>query len=78
MAINVEAFGPLDVFQEMVAEFSQRLKAIDPAPGHDEVLVPGEPERRSKAERGQTGIPLPEKTWERIQETAASVGLEWN
>jgi len=77
MAVNVEAFGPLDTFEGMVAEFSQRIKAIDPAPGYDEVLVPGEPERRSQAERERTGIPLPEKTWERLRETAASVGLEW-
>ena len=78
MAVNVEAFGPLDDFQGMVTGFSQRIKEIDPAPGFDEILVPGEPERRSKAEREQTGIPLPEKTWDRIKETAASVGLEWD
>jgi uncharacterized oxidoreductase len=78
IAINVEAFGLQEDFEEMVAAFSQRLKAIDPAPGHDEVLVPGEPERRSKAERERTGIPLPEKTWERLLETAASLGMEWD
>ena len=77
IAINVEAFDLQDAFEGMVAEFSERLKAIDPAPGSDEVLVPGEPERRSKAERERTGIPLPEKTWARICETAASVGLAW-
>jgi LDH2 family malate/lactate/ureidoglycolate dehydrogenase len=76
-AINVEAFGPLDEFKAMVAEFSERLKGIDCAPGCDEVMVPGEPERRSRAEREQAGIPLPEKTWERLQETAASLGLAW-
>ena len=77
MAVNVEAFGPQDEFEEMVTEFSKRIKEIERAPGCDEILVPGEPERRSKVERERAGIPLPEKTWERLKETAASVGLEW-
>ena len=78
IAINVRAFGAQEDFEEMVASFSGRLKAIDPAPGVDEVLVPGEPERRSKAERERNGIPLPEKTWERLRETAVSLGLQWD
>ena len=77
MAVNVEAFGPLADFQEMVTGFSERIKATERAADCDEILVPGEPEWRSKAQRERTGIPLPEKTWERLRETAASVGMVW-
>jgi uncharacterized oxidoreductase len=61
----------------MVADFGQRLKATPRAPGCAEILLPGEPEWRCKMERERTGIPLPEKTWARIAETAASLGLQW-
>jgi LDH2 family malate/lactate/ureidoglycolate dehydrogenase len=75
VAVNIEAFQPLDAFRELVADFGRRLKATPRAAGCAEILLPGEPEWRCKAERERTGIPLPEKTWERIRETAASLGL---
>ncbi|MGH2461987.1 MAG: Ldh family oxidoreductase [Chloroflexota bacterium] len=52
----------------------ERLKAVPPAPGSSGVLIPGEPESRSRAERLVNGIPLAEDTWERIQSTARSLG----
>ena len=78
MAVNLEAFQPLDEFRRMVADFTVRVKATPRAADVAEILVPGEPEWRSKAERERTGIPLPEKTWDRIVETAKSLGLTWN
>ena len=41
-----------------------------------EVLVPGEPESRMRAERAANGVPLPDDTWAAIVETARSVGLD--
>jgi hydroxycarboxylate dehydrogenase B len=53
----------------------RRIKGIPPAPGIDEVLLPGEPERRARADRERSGVPVEEATLEAIRETAASVGL---
>ena len=75
VAVNIGAFQPLDEFRTMVADFIERLKATRRAPDCEEILLPGEPEWRCRAERGRTGIPLPHKTWQRIEETAASLGL---
>jgi uncharacterized oxidoreductase len=75
MAVNIEVFQPLDEFRRMVADFAARLKATRRAPDCEEILLPGEPEWRCKAERERAGIPLPEKTWSRIRETAESLGL---
>ncbi len=46
-----------------------------PEPG-GEVLTPGEPERRRKAERLVEGIDLPEETWESILSAARRAGLD--
>jgi uncharacterized oxidoreductase len=40
-----------------------------------EVLVPGEPERRVKAERMKNGVPLTDDTWASISAAARHVGL---
>jgi uncharacterized oxidoreductase len=77
IAVNVEAFQPVDEFRQMAADFASGIKATPRAPDCDEILLPGEPEWQCKAQRERDGIPLPEKTWERIGETAASLGLAW-
>ncbi len=74
-AINIEAFQPLASFQAMVAEFTQRIKAMPRAAGHDEIFVPGEHEWRTKQVRERAGIALPEVTWGRISDIAHTLGL---
>ena len=49
------------------------IKASPPAPGFDEVLLPGEPEQRAFAQRSAEGIPLDERSLADI--VAAGVGL---
>ncbi len=49
---------------------AKRLKSQPPAEGFDEVLLPGEPESRSRAERMEKGIPLPDATWDAITTVA--------
>jgi uncharacterized oxidoreductase len=76
-AVDIAAFQPLSDFRAKVAEFRRRVKETPRAPGVDEILVPGEPEWRSKAQRERDGIPLPERTWASIGEAAESVGFAW-
>ena len=39
-------------------DFLSTLKSIPPAPGHEKVLVAGQPEWESERERRKNGIPL--------------------
>ena len=41
----------------------------------EEVLTPGEPERRARASRTTSGVPLPDETWAAIVQTARDVGV---
>ncbi|MBN1934980.1 MAG: Ldh family oxidoreductase [Anaerolineae bacterium] len=77
VVVRIEAFQGLDEYRRMVGEFAQQIKATPRAPGVDEILLPGEPEWRSKAQREREGIPLPEKTWADLTEAAASVQVAW-
>ena len=74
-AIQVDAFQPLAEFEQQVAELGQRLKATPRAAGVDEILLPGEPEWRCRAQRLRDGIPMPEKTWDRLLELARGLNV---
>ena len=39
------------------------------------LLVPGDPERKTRAERTRNGVPLPDDTWAAIVNTAREVGV---
>ena len=39
------------------------------------VLIPGDPERKMRAERTKNGVPLPDDTWAAIVNTAREVGV---
>jgi uncharacterized oxidoreductase len=63
-------------FDGEVARYIAFVKDSKLAVGHDEVLIPGEPEARTRAERGKNGVPLTEDTWSSIVTTAKSVGID--
>jgi hypothetical protein len=46
-----------------------------PAPGFDEVLLPGEPEACVRARRERQGVPIPEETWQAVCKTGAELGM---
>jgi uncharacterized oxidoreductase len=52
------------------------LKASKPITPDGEILMPGEPEQRSKAKRGAEGIPLDDNTLSQIRGAAKGVGVE--
>ena len=60
---------------ELLGRLLADLKAIAPAPGHDEVLVPGEPEARARAERERDGIPLPPTLRKSLEALSADLGV---
>src|SRR5262249_24875127 len=76
LAMNPAALGDPAAYAASADETIRRIKAVPPAHGFDEVLVPGEPEEQSRAERQATGIPIPEETWTRITETARELGAD--
>lgn len=50
------------------------VKSSPARAGFDAVMVPGEPERRTRAERERHGIPLDRNTWRQLLEAARRAG----
>ena len=67
---------PQHLFDAEVARYVSYFKDSPLASGHDEVLIPGEPEQAMRLERTKNGVPLTDDTWASIVATARSVGIE--
>jgi uncharacterized oxidoreductase len=73
--IDPDVFGERRQLLDEVAALIGYVKSARPRPGFDEVLVPGEPERRRRVERLQRGIEVDGRTWTEILDTARMLGL---
>ena len=73
--MQVGAFHDDDWFAREVGAYVEYWKAARPARPGEEVLVPGEKERMTMAERREHGLPLSEGAWEDILEAARKVGM---
>src|ERR1700744_3068834 len=57
-AMRIDAFRPAADFKQHMDNWIRRFRSATPAPGHDKVLIPGDPEREMESRRRSEGIPL--------------------
>ncbi len=74
-AVDPAAFGDAETYVEMVGETLAAAKRVEPAPRRAEVLVPGEPEVRTRQAREREGTALPAATWAELAKVADRFGL---
>ncbi len=75
-AWRVDAFRDVGEFKADMKRMVHHLRGLRPRPGTQEVLVPGDPEAKSREERLLLGIPLDPETVEQLKELAQEFGLE--
>ncbi len=64
-AIDISAFTNIDTYRQNIDDLVSGIKHL-PRSGTDEIMVPGEPEKKYGLERKSAGIPLPEGTVRRL------------
>jgi hydroxycarboxylate dehydrogenase B len=64
-----------NVFDGEMTRYVDFIRATKPVAGVEQVLIPGDPERKTRAERARNGVPLPDDTWAAIVNTAREVGV---
>jgi uncharacterized oxidoreductase len=74
--VDPQRIDPAHVFDAEVTRYVDFFKSAKTIVGVDEILIPGDPELRTRAERTQNGVPLPDDTWAAIVATAREVGVD--
>jgi hydroxycarboxylate dehydrogenase B len=72
--IDLSKLGDPAAIARDIESVKAHVKSARPAPGYDDVLVPGEPERRAAAKRMQ-GIEVDDTTWRDIRAAAETLGI---
>jgi LDH2 family malate/lactate/ureidoglycolate dehydrogenase len=75
MAMKPDLFVSRDEYSKRMDALAQRVHACPTAEGFDEVIMPGERERRLEANHRRTGVPFHAKEVTMMQEAAAKAGL---
>lgn len=75
IAIDVARFMPVEEFTARMEHLVALVKSTQAAPGYGEVMVAGDPEWRTEAERLKNGIPIPDGNWETLVKAAGRVGI---
>jgi uncharacterized oxidoreductase len=74
--VDPKVVDPDIAFPDDVARYVAFFKSAKPSQEGGEVLIPGEPEQRTRAQRLRDGIPLPDDTWASIIAAARQVGVD--
>lgn len=75
-AIDPTCFTTDADFRVEIAAQAEMITRSTPAAGVDEVLLPGELERRTRAARIENGIPIPDPIWVELAELAKSLEID--
>ena len=75
LAINPEHFGGADHFNCEVTGLSQFVRSCPTIEGVQEILLPGDPERRVMSKRTATGIPFDEGNWNQLLKFAQELNV---
>ncbi|MGH2458437.1 MAG: Ldh family oxidoreductase [Chloroflexota bacterium] len=74
-AIDVDRFTPKGTFQERLDQIVRDVRSVPPAEGFQEVLLPGDLERRQEEERARLGIPLYDEDWQALVDGLKRAGV---
>ena len=75
-AMRVDAFRPADEFKHHMDNWITRFRSAKTVEGEASVIIPGDPERESEAERTTSGIPVNEKVVNDLTELGAKLGIK--
>lgn len=75
VALDIGAFTDVEEYKANIDALIAAQKTLPRADGFEEILVPGEPEYRTQAERSRNGIPLPMGTVRNLRAAAKRFGV---
>lgn len=74
-AMRVDAFRPAVEFKQHMDNWIKRFRSAQTIEGQERLVIPGDPERETHAERMRDGIPLNSKVVDDLQELSKRLGV---
>lgn len=68
MAIDIRNFVDPEIFKERLQDTARKVRKLTPMNGETEVMIPGDPEKKSWEKRNKEGIPIPNKIFDELNE----------
>ncbi len=76
IAVDPAAFVTPAKFKTRVREYVMQIKSSKRAPGVTEIMVPGEPEQKTREKRIREGIPIADEVWKELEQLAKEIGVD--
>ena len=76
LVLDIDQFTGAEHFLKEVSGLADNVKSCPKVDGVYDIMVPGDPERRSAAQRRQAGIPLDDGTWKQLTTLAERLKVE--
>ncbi len=74
-AIDIGCFADVDMFKSKIDSLIRAARSSPPAEGFEEVIIPGDPERREMKRREEGGMMIENITWESVATVANKYGV---
>jgi uncharacterized oxidoreductase len=76
LVLDIAQFAGAEHFLRETTTLAQNIRDCPKAEGAEDIMLPGDPERRSKAVRLKSGIPLDDGTWGQLTAVAQKLGVD--
>lgn len=74
---RADLFQPSPQYSQNAVAMERSIRSVPPAPGFDQVLVPGDKEAQTRIKRRREGIPIDDDVWQSVVEVAERLGVQW-
>jgi len=74
--VKPDTFDDGHGFSDTVADYIDFVRAAQPTDPAQPVMIPGDPERKARADRLANGLPLTPETWDSILDAGVKLGLD--
>lgn len=77
-AMEIDGFEDVDVFKKRIDDWIEVFRNTKPAPGHEAVLIPGDPEHAAEKVRSKSGVPVIESVVNDLKEISRITHIEFS
>ena len=75
MAFRIDGFVDAHAFKTRLKQLMTEVRQEPAADPNQPVMVPGDPEKHTAAERSRTGIPIPKPLWDQFQKYSQQLNI---